>query len=56
MYVAMIKFLCLFLLESPRLKLKMAMKNWDILKATYLIALLHISNEIYLIYLIIYLQ
>ena len=24
---------------------KIAMKTWDILKATYLIALLHISNE-----------
>ena len=28
-----------------KIKLKIAMKTWDILKATYLIALLHISNE-----------
>ena len=28
-----------------KIELKIAMKTWDILKATYLIALLHISNE-----------
>ena len=42
MYVTMITFLCHFLLEIER---KIAMKTWDKLKATYLIALLHISNE-----------
>ena len=29
----------------PAIELKIAMKTWDILKATYLIASLHISNE-----------
>ena len=28
-----------------KIELKIAMKTWDILKATYLIASLHISNE-----------
>ena len=31
--------------QKFRIELKIAMKTWDILKATYLIALLHISNE-----------
>ena len=38
-------FCVLFLLEGPRTELKIAIKTWDTLKATYLIALLHISNE-----------
>ena len=38
--------LCPFLLESQsKIELKIAMNTWDIFKATYLIALLHISNE-----------
>ena len=48
MYVTMITFLCPFLLESPRLNIKLLWKlgiNSNIVKATYLIALLHISNE-----------
>ena len=44
MYVAMITFLCPFLLES-KIEDKIAMKTRDILKATYLIALIHNSNE-----------
>ena len=31
--------------QKSKIELKIAMKTWDILKATYLIALLHISNE-----------
>ena len=31
--------------RKSKIELKIAMKTWDILKATYLIALLHISNE-----------
>ena len=31
--------------RKSKTEFKIAMKNWDILKATYLIALLHISNE-----------
>ena len=45
MYVTMITFLCLFLLGKSNIERKTAMKTWDILKATCLIALLHISNE-----------
>ena len=45
MYVTMITFLCLFLLESLKLNcLTIAMKTWNRLKATCF-ALLHISNE-----------
>ena len=40
MYVAMITFLCPFLIECI-----IAMKTWNKLKATYIIVLLHISNE-----------
>ena len=36
MYVTMI---------TSKIELKIAMKTWDILKATYLNSLLHISNE-----------
>ena len=32
--------------RKSKIELKIAMKTWDILKATYLIALLHISSEI----------
>ena len=45
MCVTMVPLLCPFLLESPKLKLKFAMKTLNNLKATYLVALLHISNE-----------
>ena len=45
MCVTVITFLCPFQLESPRLNLKLLWKTWDILVSTYLIALLHISNE-----------
>ena len=31
--------------RKSKVELKIAMEAWDILKATYLIALLHISNE-----------
>ena len=31
--------------RTSKFELKIAMKAWDILKATYLVALLHISNE-----------
>ena len=31
--------------RKSKIELKIAMKTWDILKATYLIALLHISND-----------
>ena len=31
--------------QKSKIELKIAMKTWDILKATYLIALLYISNE-----------
>ena len=31
--------------QKSKIELKIAMKTWDIPKATYLIALLHISNE-----------
>ena len=31
--------------RKSKIELKIVMKTWDILKATYLIALLHISNE-----------
>ena len=31
--------------QKSKIELKIAMKTWDILKATYLIALLHIPNE-----------
>ena len=31
--------------QKSKIELKIAMKTWDVLKATYLIALLHISNE-----------
>ena len=31
--------------QKSKIELKIAMKTWDILKATYLIALLNISNE-----------
>ena len=31
--------------QKSKIELKIAIKTWDILKATYLIALLHISNE-----------
>ena len=31
--------------RKSKIERKIAMKTWDILKATYLIALLHISNE-----------
>ena len=34
-----------FLAQKSKIELKIAMKTWDILKATYLIVLLHISNE-----------
>ena len=45
MFVTIVPFLCPFRLESPRLNFQIAMKIWDILKATYLIALLHSSKE-----------
>ena len=31
--------------QKLKIELTIAMKTWDILKATYFIALLHISNE-----------
>ena len=31
--------------RKSKIERKIAMKTWDLLKATYLIALLHISNE-----------
>ena len=31
--------------RKSKIEIKIAMKTWDILRATYLIALLHISNE-----------
>ena len=45
MYVTVRTFLCPFLVESPRLNVKIAMKTWDKLETTYFIALLHIANE-----------
>ena len=45
MYVTMITFLCLFPARKSKIEREIAMKTWDNLKATYLIALLHISNE-----------
>ena len=42
MYLSMITFLSA---PKSKIELKIAMKTWDILKAAYLIALLHISNE-----------
>ena len=35
----------LFPARKFKIELKIAMKTWDIQKSTYLIALLHISNE-----------
>ena len=34
-----------FTAQTSKIELDIAMKTWDILKAIYLIALLHISNE-----------
>ena len=40
----MVTFCMSFPARKSKIELKIAMKTWDILKATYLIALLHISN------------
>ena len=44
MYITMRTFLS-FLARKSKTELKVATKTWDVLKATYLIALLYISNE-----------
>ena len=43
MYVTMM--FVSFPTRKSKIELKITMKTWNILKATYLIALLHISNE-----------
>ena len=45
MHVTMITFPVPFPARKSKIERKMVMRTWDILRATYLIALLHISNE-----------
>ena len=45
MHVTMITFPVPFPARKSKIERKMVMRTWDILRAPYLIALLHISNE-----------
>ena len=45
MYVTMITVSVFFPARKSKIQRKIAMRTWDKLRATYLIALLHISNE-----------